>query len=663
MGITSGGLPYDPAFPVAGTDNSSQGFRDNFATVQTVVGNLHTALPSASSVVAVRPMVNATTGLVTYDAQWPAKGLVMPSTRPTNPTAGAICIEGGQMLFYNGAGWVNFIPQSGNTLTIANIVVNTKLTLNYTPTANNDAASVGWVLNQLSGLSSGGGSIDPTIVPRIEALELGLTDEANARIDEDVALDLRIDGLDLRLTDIEDTFSTLTDDMTNLSNDLNYRMDVIEGYVGAVTDDFGLLSNTVSQSLATVNSDLSTLSLTVGDLTTDVNNRFDALAIVDVDGLLQALSDTANTASDDNDNLAITLNSRIDGLEMTTNNLSNTVASYSASIGNAVVNASSAFDMANALSGDVANATATADFAAMEATDAMMLAANTVTSVLEIQNNYLDRRVGGEVEGHTQFNDGLTVANSTLTLQNADLQLPESNVTLDAGQMLHFKRLPNLTGGGDGAYITYDDNNHRYAILTAAQEQEYQDRLNDPLTEDIRNHYEFATLRLVVENDSANQSNVTDSIAIEPSGHLFLNMGWQGAMDSGLKEQEWANSALYVGDAYHWVSRTMRDTGDTFIAGHVETDKGLRVTANAVSLADTTPITGALATLETLNGYLFDSEVVGAAGGFITSEVETNFSDAIVPSALEGLSAVDYQAIIALLVEAVKELKQQVDAL
>lgn len=760
MSITSGGKSYNPSFPVANVNNNSKGFRDNFATIKFAIESLQTAqtggataggLTSNGSILKLSASPD-TNGAILLKAEFNSTGFRLPVNRPSSTAAGMVCYENGVFYFHNGSTWQNFIERVGDTVTLPKIVATTKLSLNYAPTDPTDAVTVKWVQDYIAALPPTG--MDPAIYSRLTALEKDVGAEIELRASEDTAIRALITVEKNRIDGHDTKFTQVNQQITQVTNNLNTRMDAVESTAGQTSGDFAALSQSVSNAVAQVNA----LSQAVdGDLAAETDARIAAdnalgaridtinntslpaitasvsaerEARIAADNNLHSRVDATNSALNveradriaqgnvQNNNIAALSDtvSQSNALVLSMDGRLNTVAAdILAERNNRIVGdqaltlavsneatARAAADTAlsdridaevtnrtnadTALGGRIdteATARQQADQAEVTARNQAIAAAaaaevtardgaiqSAVTTERDARtaadaaldaridalesgsgsNDYLDKSDGGTITGP------VTIANTTFTLQNSTLELPGSDIKLDASKALLFAKLPNTEGVGDGAYVTYDETNLRYAYLDdgAATGPERTAAQNAAATE-------FACLRLGSTNDPAGA--VADSVALEPSAHLFLNPGWQGEGYGNLR-QKTPGSFVFVGDALTWKVRIARDTGDILTRGRIDADGDIQGLSDESVKDNVRQITGALDKIEALVGVMYDrnDQDGKASTGLIAQNVKQVMPE-VVGQRDDGKLTVAYGNLMGLVVEAIKELRAEVKAL
>lgn len=808
MSITSGGKSYNPSFPVANVNNNSKGFRDNFATIKFAIESLQTAqtggavaggLTSNGSILKLTASPDTSNGAVTLKAEFNSTGFRLPQNRPASPAAGMICYENGVLFFHNGTVWQTFIERVGDTVTLPNLVVTTKLSINYSPSAPTDAVSVKWVQDYIAALPSAG--MDPAIYTRLENLEGDLADEIEVRAQEDSRIEGLITAERARITAHDTLFTQVDQQIAQTEADLNQRMDGVESLVESISGDFTTLSQSVQAAVTQVN-DLS--QAVANDIEQEkaeriaaddaLGARIDALADVGLadlaaeleaerqarlagdatlqqgltatntnllaerdartsaDGLqnnrisaLQAAFDQANAIvlgmSDRIDLLADDLNTeksnreagdiaernlrtqavnalgqridtettnrtnadtalgqRIDTeasarqsadtalgqrIDTETSNRTNADAALGGRIDTETTNrtaADAALDDRVDAESQARSDADEAETSARQSADAALggridteisdraaadAALNARIDSLESSNgsnDYLDKSDGGTVSGPVTFTDDLTVSNATLSLQNSTFELPGSSIKIDAGQNLFFEKLPNSSGVGDGGFVTFRENDMRYAVhATQAMQDAYAADVaaNGKAVADSTR--EFSVMVVGSTNDPSNDSNA-DNVALEPAADLFLNPGWSGT--GAQRVQNIGISAVYVGDAFDWRLRINRASGDLFTKGAINATGDIQGLSDESVKDNVRQITGALDKIEALLGVMYErnDQDGKASTGLIAQNVKLVMPE-VVGQREDGKLTVAYGNLMGLVVEAIKELRAEVNAL
>ena len=277
-------------------------------------------------------------------------------------------------------------------------------------------------------------------------------------------------------------------------------------------------------------------------------------------------------------------------------------------------------------------------------------------------NDYLDKSDGGTVSGPVTFTDDLTVSNATLSLQNSTFELPGSSIKIDAGQNLFFEKLPNSSGVGDGGFVTFRENDMRYAVhATQAMQDAYAADVaaNGKAVADSTR--EFSVMVVGSTNDPSNDTNA-DNVALEPAADLFLNPGWSGT--GAQRSQNIGISAVYVGDAFDWRLRINRASGDLFTKGAINATGDIQGLSDESVKDNVRQITGALDKIEALVGVMYErnDQEGKASTGLIAQNVKRVMPE-VVGQREDGKLTVAYGNLMGLVVEAIKELRAEVNAL
>ena len=122
------------------------------------------------------------------------------------------------------------------------------------------------------------------------------------------------------------------------------------------------------------------------------------------------------------------------------------------------------------------------------------------------------------------------------------------------------------------------------------------------------------------------------------------------------------------------VSKGMTVNGNTTITGQLDVTGNIRAFTSDIRLkTDIEPITDALSKVDSLNGFTYNHNEVAAALGFDTEtryagvsaqEVEKVLPEVVSPAPVdENYKTVQYEHIVPLLIEAIKELKAEVEEL
>lgn len=115
MAIDSGlGITFNENFPVAGVNQSSQGFRDNFTILKRAIENIQSVSSTASSVLALTTEMGAG-GSLSFNLSYPNNALRLPQGSPsTTALSGMIRETNNQFLFHDGTNWKTVITTDQN---------------------------------------------------------------------------------------------------------------------------------------------------------------------------------------------------------------------------------------------------------------------------------------------------------------------------------------------------------------------------------------------------------------------------------------------------------------------------------------------------------------------------------------------------------------------
>ena len=122
------------------------------------------------------------------------------------------------------------------------------------------------------------------------------------------------------------------------------------------------------------------------------------------------------------------------------------------------------------------------------------------------------------------------------------------------------------------------------------------------------------------------------------------------------------------------ISDPLNVSGNTTITGQLDVTGNIRAFTSDIRLkTDIEPITDALSKVDSLNGFTYNHNEVAAALGFDTEtryagvsaqEVEKVLPEVVSPAPVdENYKTVQYEHIVPLLIEAIKELKAEVEEL
>lgn len=106
---TNLGIIYNEHYPVAGVDQSSQGFRDNFSVLKRAIENLHSASASGSSIFSIASTIG-TGGVVRVTVGFKDNAFRLPTGNPTGtPQQGMVRYSGPTFQFHDGSAWQSFV--------------------------------------------------------------------------------------------------------------------------------------------------------------------------------------------------------------------------------------------------------------------------------------------------------------------------------------------------------------------------------------------------------------------------------------------------------------------------------------------------------------------------------------------------------------------------
>ncbi len=120
MGIDTGSaVGFNSIYPIAGVNQSSKTFRDNFAIIKTAIERLHAAGASSNSIFSVS-MQQATDGQVSFVVTLKNNLFTLPVGDPTvAPVLGSIRYNSGQVQVHNGSAWVNLLSNASGSIAAA----------------------------------------------------------------------------------------------------------------------------------------------------------------------------------------------------------------------------------------------------------------------------------------------------------------------------------------------------------------------------------------------------------------------------------------------------------------------------------------------------------------------------------------------------------------
>jgi hypothetical protein len=618
MSIDTGqSLSFNPNFPIPNIDQPSQQFRDNFQIIKSAIENLQIASSDTTSTLNIST-VQGTGGDIHTNATFINNGFMIPIGSPSagSPAAGMIKYDSGTQTvqYYNGAAWLPVVfKDSTGLVTLSTLTISTKLTLNFTPTAGTDAVNVSYLNTQLSAQASNTATQISQINSNVATLQTDLVSETTTRTQGESNLANSIAIIQDQISNGSSTSNSITLQLTSLTQNLTDETNA------RVLGD-GNLTNTVS-SLNDRVGNVETLSSTVQS------------------NLVQEISD--RTTGDQN--LYNIINSVSTAQTTTANGLvdeANTRSSQYTLLTTAItqLNANVSIEASQRIANDAAITTSLGAY--------MPIAGGTITGDINVSFS----------------NVGVTNGNVTVT--SGSLVLPQSNVILDAGHYLFLQGLPDGGGGGDGAYITFDQNNFAYGIVDSATQAAIAADIAANGIANANTHWELSCLRIGTGNDPA--GNAGDSMAFEPSANLFLNPGWVGNYtDYQPRVPFLANAAIYVGNATTFTVKIERQTGNITSNGNIIGAGTVASSSDASLKYNVRKIESALDKIDQLTGVLYnrnDLEGNPEQMGLIAQDARPIVPQ-VVHEQYNGLLAVSYGNLTALIIEAIKEIRVEINDL
>lgn len=692
-GQTAAGVFYDEQFPRANEKQPSKQFRDNFKVVKTAVEALQGATATSGSVLTLSSQLKSgtTTGEREFVLSYKASGLTLPLNTAAN-TEGLVrySTTSKHLEFHNGTGWVRGLTAaSDGSVTLTTLTVTTRLTLSYTPSANTDAATVKYVNDAVTAAISGNGgsfaALQANAVAQQSAINLERTDRQAA----DTALSDRINVEKGRVDTLVNTANNHGNRITTLESGLvderaariaadqllRTDMDAATAIVQTASNDVAALNLALDQEEAARIAADNALSIRINT----INNTT-------IPGLQSVATDDRNASVARDDALgALIVTERgritteiadrqaaISGVIASLGQFSDPIQTYRTN-GLPVPNTDITYPYtSNAITGslwfdttdgsikryardtqaqtdaweDVTPAPADPSFYYTDF-DGRYAPSSALTS-------YLDKDTGGTITGP------VVISNTTFTLQGSTFELPGSDIKIDASQALLFTKLPNTTGVGDGGFVTFDENNFRYAFLdggaATGPERDAAIALGTAANE-------FACLRIGSTNDAAGA--VADSMAIEPSAHLYLNPGWVGqSYSEGVGRAPALGSSIFVGDALNWQVEIARDNGNIFTKGSISATGDITGLSDASVKTNVVQIENALDKIDALTGVMYDriDQDMKHSTGMIAQDVQKVMPE-VIEERYDGKLAVAYGNLMGLIVEGIKELRAEINAL
>lgn len=623
MSINSGsnGLSYASNYPVPGVDQSSQQFRDNFLIIKNAVEFLQSASSSSSSMFSLASSINSA-GAVNYDINYKNNALVLPIGSPTvSPSSGMIRFNSSlsNTEFHDGTAWRPLVyKDSAGAVTMTG-----RLILNVQPTQPSDAVTLSYVTAQFTNSANALAAQSYATNASVLAVQTDLNNEKVNRIAADTVLQNEINAINQNMANSVGTANSVNGQIASLSLSISNEANARISADTAIT----MTVNSLNDRVSTAEANVASFS---GSISQETTNRIAG------DQYLYNIINSVTSSSALSDEIA----NRIAGDLALANGISTLNSGLLTEKSNRELADASIISSINSLSG--------------QSSDKVYRSGDTMT--------------GDLIMDHAN----ITVESGTLTLANSALMLPKSNLTLDSGQYLLFNAIPNLVGGRDGGFITYDQNNFSYARLDSSTANAVAADIAANGIANANTHWELSCLRIGTTNDPDNGLN-NDSIALEPAADLWLNPGWSGGgiANDGTGTPDFtrvtllSNASVYVGNASTWTIRMVRETGDIMTNGSI-TAQGDVIGFSDISLkTDIKPIENALDKVEALHGVTYtriDLPNEPTQMGLIAQEVQ-----AIVPEVVRDvgndLLGVTYGNLTALLIEAIKELRAEVNEL
>ncbi len=653
MSIDTGlSLSYNANFPTPNIDQSSQQFRDNFAIIKQSIESLEIAQSNSSSIVAITT-TQGSAGQITINAAFQNNTFNLPIGYPSSgsPSTGMICYDPTTQTvqWYNGSAWLQFVfKDATGAVTLAKLTIGTNLTLNFTPSASTDAVNVGYVTNAIAATSNSVAFQISQINANIATTQSNLSAEATTRANADTGLQNQINALSSQVGSVSANTTAAQANVANfqqsLSNEANARIAADNNLSARINT----LSNTVSNTSTLVS------QLQTGLQTETLTRQTDEQAIYTY------VNTIANSVTLVNQNLQAEANTR-----------STTDGILQASI------AQTQNDLLNM------NAVIQQEFADLTTTLGNGFIANTGGTMVGDLNfananlNMFDANGVAVLEANT-LTYTLTLANSAMTISNGSLYLNNSSMVMNANQYLYFQTVPNRVGGADGAFIVWEQNSFDYFDMSAATANTVAADIAANGIANADTHYEAGCLRIATTNDYDNGVN-GDSIALEPAADLWLNPGWTGVENGegylGNSRVAVSNlGTVYVGNATNWTVQIPRANGNITTTGSITANGNITTYGNIVASGDITglsdetlkynvrDIESPLDIVSKLKGHWFNRNDLDGDPeqlGVIAQEVQ-HVLPQLVHETQDGTLSVAHIQFIALLIESVKDLKNQV---
>jgi len=598
MGIDTGlNLSYNQNYPIQNVNQSSQQFRDNFSVIKTAIERLQVATNSSASNFDLNVNQN-TNGIVTIDVLYSGNSLTLPIGDPTK------ALSAGMIRYDSNTSKIQFYDGSGWRAVISqdsagNVTFSNLTVTNRITTNNLTLNSNPTVGTDAVTLSYLNAALSGVLATSGYVTVAQLNTEIALRAAGDAHLQTEIDAIKLDITNAAIAAAATNITISNLSSAIQTEAN---SRISADSAQLGMISSLNTQ----VSQNQTNISNTISKLNQEISDRTNADSV-----LAQEIS-LANTA------LTNETAARIAG----DLDLANSIANISNSLGN--INGSTY----------------------------LLTAGGSMTGNLDV------------------YNASVNIQDGNLVLANSALYLPKSNITLDSGQYFLFNAIPNLVGGHDGAFITYDQNNFAYARMSSDTANAVAADIAANGIANANTHWELSCLRIGTTNDPDNGLN-NDSIALEPAADLWLNPGWAGGgiandgtgtPDLG-RTASMGNASVYVGNATSWTIKMVRETGDIISNGSITAAGDISGLSDASLKDNVRTIENALDKIDNLRGVIYtrnDLPNNPEQIGLIAQEVQ-DVVPQIVHQTDNGLLSVSYGNLVALLIEGIKDLRNEIE--
>lgn len=599
---------YDANYPKPHVQQSSQQFRDNFSIIQSAVESLFNAeTPDNSDVLKIVTEVSDLDGAVTFDVSYWNNGFRLPQGQATANTAtGMICYDSTKKLqFFDGTNWLDVVNKDASGLvTLSTLTVNqTLLVPATTPTQPREAISLAYLNGRITLIENSIDQSNTNWQAAIDAVQADLDAEKQNRSDADADLQAQIDELDAALNANAAVASDLQTQINNLSNAL-----VQEANTRSAAD------TAHSGQISTLNTEIGAtnqiLNQVIGDFQQEIADR------IANDALLSARIDAIDTNSDNLANaLAQEVIDRTNGDLALNNSIANTNTQVSQVKANAITLTARVTTLENTQVRTFYQPNDPAANGTIQDGSIWFNSSNNAVFRYDMSNS------GWTAVGATNDANAVSKLGDTMT---GNLRMSNANVVISAGSGVFFQNMPNAITS-DGAYIIYDKHNPVYANSAGATEQ--------------------SVLRIGSTNDGTGSN--ADSIAVESAADIWLAPGRAGG------------GKVFIGNAAFVATSFDPNTGDIVTKGDVQALSDASIKTNVVVIAN------ALSKVDAIRGVTFnrlDLPNNPEQMGVIAQEVQP-VAPQLVHQLPSGLLAVSYPNLTALLIEAIKELKAEVDAL